>query len=383
MISQFGTFQYSEPRAIVIVNGNRVPFFSYSVVENGYGAADTFSLELPFRILSNLTGVTDLANTPTDASSFFTEADILVEIYEGYPPDPNNYSINDLTQVIYGYMDNLDIYIQDAEKGYYVQLQGRNQVAPFIDNESTNKYPNMTSSAIASYLAQLNGLSTNITPTYTTVGTYYANDNVKLTHNTSQWDLLLYLAQKEGFMVAVSGNTLFFGPQSKLLNSNSILYTINKNVYSLQLSRSPHASRDITVTVISWQPGKKTHIVSTAKRTTGYISKIKGTMQRQAYQETYYYPGMDKNQTQQKANEILQQLSSTEITGKLVTYGIVNQNIYQPLQISGIGAGIDGVTFWPTQVTHTFDLSNSTSGSYNISISFSNLLLPTNPGGLE
>src|SRR5579875_1802289 len=147
---KFGLSQFGQPRSVVFVNGRQVPFHSWSVQMNGYGAADTFTLEVPFRILSELTGQTDLANTPSTETALLTNPDILVEIYVGYPSNPNKYGASDLTRIMYGYMDTVDIYLQTdvTNEGYYAELTGRNQVAPFMDYESTNKYPNLTSSAI-------------------------------------------------------------------------------------------------------------------------------------------------------------------------------------------------------------------------------------------
>jgi hypothetical protein len=378
-----GTFQYSQPRSIVIVNGKHVPFLSWSVDLNGYGAADTFTVDLPFRILPHLQGTTDLAITPDQASALFTNPDILVEIYVGYPSNPNSYNENDLTQIMYGYMDSADLYLQgDGSQGYYIELQGRNQVAPFMDTQTTQKYPNLTSSAIVSYLAKQQGLSTQITPTYTLAGTYYASDNTTMTSNQTQWDLIQYLAMQEGFLANVKGNTLFFGPRESLLNSKPIIYTWGQNLKTLKLSKTPHASRDIKVTVYSWQGKKKTRVSGTAEATTGYIGRVKGTNSREGYFETYYYPGLTKEQCDQRAKAILQQLSATQITGELTTYGNPAMNEYQSIQIKGVGAGIDGVTFWPTKVTHAFASASGggSEGYYTIDVTFGNLNLPTNPG---
>ncbi|UNO48053.1 phage late control D family protein [Alicyclobacillus acidoterrestris] len=366
------------------MNGVRVPFHTWSVDLNGYGAADSFTLDVPFRILSELAGTTELALTPDFESDLFANPDILVEIYVGYPDDPSSYNTSDLTRIMYGYMDTLDVYLsaQNTTEGYYAELQGRNQIAPFMDTDMTNKYPNLTSSAIVSTLAEQHGLSTQITPTYTTAGTYYKNDNTSLTSSQSQWDLIMFLANQEGFIANVSGNTLFFGPQSKLVASKPVVYTWGENIYSLTLSRAPHASRDIKVTVYSWQPGKKTRISGTAEQPSGYIPRVGTNInQRAAYQETYYVPGLTKQQATQRAESILQQLSMTEITGEFTSYGNPIINEYQPVQFKSVGKGIDGVTFWPTKATHTFTNQNGTTGFYGIDVTFSNLLLPSDPGG--
>jgi phage protein D len=380
----FGIAQYSQPRSIVIVNGKRVPFLSWQVDLNGYNAADTFTVTLPFRLLSHLAGTTDLANTPDHASALLTQADILVQIYVGYPRDPNNYNINDLTQIMYGYMDTVDITFN--ENGYQAQLQGRNQVAPFTDYKTTNKYPNLTSSAIVKQLAAQHGLSAVVTPTYTLAGTYSASDHTQLTSDITQWDLITYLAEQEGFIVAVKGNTIYFQPRESILKSNPLVFTYGRNLKSLKLSRTPHAGRDLKVYVYSWDPHKKRRIQALAESPTNYVERVPNTATREAYIETYYYPGLTQEQAQRRADAIYKQLSQTEITGELVTYGIPTFDIYQSIQIKGIGAAIDGVTFWPTKVSHMFSSGSTTggsgSGAYSIDCTFSNLNLPSSTGAM-
>lgn len=377
-VQKQGDFRpFSRPRSIVKVNSTQVPFKSWTVELNGYAAADTFDVVLPFRVLDHLRGTTSLANTPDRETILLTQPDILVEVYAGYPSDPNNYSESDLTQLMYGYMDTDDFHF-DAQ-GDRVELTGRNQVGPFMDTKTTDKLPNKTSSQIVTYFGQQQGLTVVATPTTTLAGTYYANDTTSLTSDITQWDLMNYLADQEGFTLRVKQNTLYFGPRNSFLKTTPIIYTYGQNTKTLSLSRSPHASKDIKVEVITWAIGKKTRIVATATNTTTYAKRVSGTGAHQEWVETYYMPGLTRNQAQQRANAILQQLSETEITGELTADGNEQQDIDQVLQLKGLGLGIDGMSFWPTKVTHTFDNS---SPKYGIDMTFSNLNLPTNPGGV-
>lgn len=378
MLQQQGNFRpFSHPRSIVKVNGVYVPFKTWDVNLNGYSAADTFDLTCPFRILDYLKGATILANTPDTETILLTQPDILVEIYGGYPSNPNNYNENDLTQLMYGYLDTVDFY--GDEQGERVQIQGRNEVGPFMDTKTTDKYPNQTSSAIVTMFAQQQGLRVQVTPTYTLVGTYYSNDQVQLTTDITQWDLMNYLAQQEGFTLRVVGNTLYFGPRDSFLKSTTLPYTWGQNIKSWHLQRTPHAAKNIKVEVITWVPGKKTRHVATASNTTTYAARVTGTSAHQDWVETYYFPGLTPDQAQQRANTILDQLSLSELIGDLTCDGNDQQDIYQPLQLYGIGLGSDQ-KYWPTKVTHSFDQQQ---GKYGMTLNFSNLNMPdTNPGGI-
>lgn len=360
------------------MNSVRVPFNSWSVDLNGYAAADTFDVTLPFRVLDHLRGTSNLINTKDQETILLTQPDILVEAYAGYPKDANSYSEDDLTQLMYGYMDTADFYFDDSE-GARVELHGRNQVGPFMDTKTTDKFPNRTSSQIVTTFGQQFGLTVQATATSTLAGTYYANDHTTLTSDITMWDLMNFLAQQEGFTLRVFGNTLYFGPRSSFLKSPALPYVWGQNIKSLQLTRTPHASKNIKVEVVTWHPGKKTRIVATAQNSTTFASRVTGTSAHQDWLETYYFPGLTKNQAQNRANAILKQLSESELVGTLKGQGNSQLDIYQPIELMGLGLGIDGQQFFPTKVTHAFDMKSE---GYTINTTFCNLSLSSNPGGV-
>lgn len=372
------SFRYMQPRSIVHINGNKVPFRSWSVELNGFNSADTFNLSIPFRIWDNLKGTTDLANTITQESILLTQPDIKIEIWVGYPNDPDNYNENDLTKIMYGYLDSLDINF--GSSGITAEIQGRNLVGSLMDVKTTQKWPNLTSSGIVEYLCQEHNLTPQVTPTYTLTGTYYSNDHTQLSSDITEWDLINYLAYQEGYGIRVIEDNLYFVPRDWLYSNQAMLFTWGRDLKSLKISRNPHASRDIKVYVYSYDPHHKRNLYALAQSQTNYIEKIQQTDNRQAYMETYYISGLTQEQAQQRANQILKQLSETEITGDLSTFGVDAMAINQPIQINGLGAGIDGLSFWPTKIGHKFDNSSS---SYNMDITFSNLNLPSNTGVVQ
>src|SRR5581483_6817708 len=114
----------------------------------------------------------------------------------------------ELQSLIYGRVDEIEY--DPAQR--LITLTGRDLTAVFIDNKIASQYTNQTSSDIALTLAALHNLNATVAPTQTKVGTYYEQDQVQLQANRSEWDLLAYLARREGFVVYVQGTTLFFQP---------------------------------------------------------------------------------------------------------------------------------------------------------------------------
>jgi len=93
---------------------------------------------------------------------------------------------------------------------------GRDLTGLLIDTEIAQSYVNQTASQIAGMIADEHGLVPNIIPTSMLVGQYYQRDHARMAlglnaHVTTEWELLTALAQEEGFLVSVAGNTLNFG----------------------------------------------------------------------------------------------------------------------------------------------------------------------------
>jgi hypothetical protein len=98
-----------------------------------------------------------------------------------------------------------------------LQIEGRDLSSRLIENKTQEAFVNQTSSQVATTLAQRRGLTPQVTATTTLVGRYYQQDHVRdslnqFSRTTTEWDLLIYLAQREGFDVFVKGTTLYFQP---------------------------------------------------------------------------------------------------------------------------------------------------------------------------
>jgi phage protein D len=209
------------PRAIVKVAGIAVPgWIRWSVQENTFYQADTFRVQFAAQELPH----------ETDVAWFSAQAEAFVEVFAGFPDDVKNFSETGLTSLIYGRVDDVDYDPVNAT----LTLTGRDLTAAFIDAKVTIQFQNMTSSQIASQLAISHGLSYSGPVTKTVAGTYYAYDRVSMTDQRSEWDILTWLAQQEGFNCYVKGKTLHFAPQP---TDESVTAPIDKTALQAELDQ--------------------------------------------------------------------------------------------------------------------------------------------------
>jgi hypothetical protein len=222
---------------------------TWSVSNNSYYEADTF------RIVYS----TSALPASFTANDFSNQTEIFAQIFGGFPQDPANPQVSELTNLIFGRVDDIGYNPVTRE----ITLTGRDLTAAFIDSRIGSQFKNKTSSQIATQLAQSHGLDTsNITPTKTLAGTYYTRDQVQLASNRSEWDLLSFLAREEGFVVFVSGNSLFFQPDPRPTGAANP-YVIDwkqpnnqngspvSNVTDLNFGRSLTVAKGISVTARS------------------------------------------------------------------------------------------------------------------------------------
>lgn len=364
--------QAKPSRGLVVVNGNSVKFINFSVEQNAFSAADSFEIVLPFFIRNSQGGDPILANGPDFQSILLTQDVVPVQVYVGYPTNSRNFSASDLTQIMNGYMDTAR-WNFNKNDGEIVTLNGRNAVGQMMDAKTTEKYPNLTASAIAIKIAESRGLQAIVAGTSTLAGTYYNQNSTILGNDASEWDLLLFLAQQEDFIMRVKGKQFLFGPYGIVTGpdytpQDPIPFTWGKDIEALEFERSPHAARDVIVKVITFDRDTKARIVETAKSTTQYAKRIYGGS-RAAYTETYVIPGLTRQQAQKKAQAICYELSRLQVIGQIDTAGNPDMAIDRKVAIYGVGQGLTD-TYYLNRVTHQFDINNGYACSSSLSNQF-------------
>lgn len=135
------------------------------------------------------------------------------------------------------------------------RLEGRDYASSLIDSVVSETFSNRTASEIVTLLAQRHGLQPAVVPTTETIGRYYQDgrDAVMLdafSGRASEWDLLAYLAQHEGYDLFVSGTTLNFLPASAPPASSCVLTPAD--VIELRLERNLPFDGDVTIAVKTW-----------------------------------------------------------------------------------------------------------------------------------
>ena len=342
--------QARQPRGLVTVNGQRVPWKSWSTDANSFYQANTFQCEMPLSALPAATG----------ADWFASQAQIEVEIYAGFPNDPDGYTAADLKSLFFGRVDELAV----DWTGTALTISGRDLTGALIDTKTSEKYPNQTASQIAELLAGKYGLTAVVTSTSTKVGRYYEIDNVRTQDERTEWDLLTWLAREERFNCYVQGKELHFGPPASTGKSYGLTYTppsadgaASANATRITTSHSLMLAKDIVVTVQSWNAKNKKAFTRKAQASRTKNATTAGTGKSSTPMQEYSYaiPGLTPDQAQQRAQQILAELSKHEF--KLSFEGPADNDLSagDTIQLSGTGTAFDQ-TYYPDTIVRSMSM---------------------------
>ena len=350
-----------QPRGIVKLNGELVAgCVLFSVDNNNFYSADTFRVEFA------VNGMDSVHNPMW----FSMQKDIEVELWAGFPSDPNNPQESELTRWIIGKVD--DISFNPTSQRF--ELHGRDYSSVFIDTKTAPvAYKNQTSSQIATALAAAHGLSANVTPTKKPVGTYWNGDHVKLTSERSEWDLLTYLASEEMFVTYVKDKTLYFGP-SPFLEAPTDFYILQWDAASstygspqfnskhIEFNRSLTIAKGVVVTAFSWNAEHKKVVTASYPKQARGISAGKannssaGSSGSQLYRKRLK-DNLDILTVEKAAESLYHQIVEHEMKLRAV---LPADNILTPevaIKVEGTGTAYDQV-YYPDNVTRTLSLDD-------------------------
>lgn len=354
-----------QPRGAVKINGETLltGWLDFDVTNNSYYSADTFRCKFSGAML------------PADRNLvwFSEQQDMFIELFVGFPPNPGSYGVSDLESFIYGQVDHITI---DTLTNT-VEIDGRDLTRVFIDTKTTQKWPNQTSSQIATQLAQAHGLTTSITATTTKVGKYYEIDHVNMASERSEWDILTYLADLEGFKVWVRGQTLYFqpAPDPSSTQPYQLVYQVQQtnsgpkaNWETGKLKRSLTVSRGIQVKIRSWNKkfakGFSVSYPSNVK-TIKVGSATVGTG-AQIYSKTI--PNLTQDQALQRAQAWYNQIVAHEMKiDSLTVPGDNSLDTTSIIQLSGTGTAFDQL-YYPDSISRTLSFT----GGYDMTIEAKN-----------
>ena len=347
---------------MVKVNGEIMPGWEeWQIDNNTFYQADTF------RVKFALSGLP----TAYGAAWWALQSKVFVEVFAGFPADPDNFTTDDLDSMLYGQVDDITL----DPVGTYVEVSGRDLTAELIDTKTTEKWPNLTSSQIVEKLAKAHGLTPVIAKTTQKAGKYYEIDHVRLTDQRSEWDLLTWLAHQEQFVVYMKGKELHFEPQPTQSNDPYVLQweapsdTNASPIFngkSIQFSRNLTLAKDVIVEVRSWNAKNKKGFTKKAQATHNKNTVLKGAAQPVGDAQTYSYtvPGLTPEEALQWAQRKLREITAQEVR---MVATVPADNLLQGtdvIQVRGTGTAFDQ-TYYPDSIVRNMSLSEGYSMTIN------------------
>ena len=324
------------PRPVVSVNGVQLParaVLSLDVTNASHFTADTYRVQL------SVSGLPFGFGPPYWADSQDDRISVGVSL-NGETPTP----------LVVGRVDDADWDVS----GRTLTLSGRDLSAALIDNKTAEKFQNRTASQIAQALALRRGLDSDVQATTTPAGTYYQIDHAVTTHEETEWDLLVYLAEREGFDVWVSGTTLHFRPPPAATGLPYLLLwsdpgdgTSASNATSLHVSRSQTLARDVVVTVRSWNQKQQKAFTVTSKRSQAKKSQRHGGTS-QAY--SFVRPNLTRDQAQAFAEAKAEEITRHERVLTASLPGDAALTTRATVRLAGTGTDWDQL-YYPDTVT--------------------------------
>ncbi len=336
-----------QPMLKVLSNNKEIQgVISASVTSNNYYHCDHFSLEL--------------AASAGPSGWWDVDPPLILDVQ--FSADGGD----SFTSLIIGEVDNITFNVAFG----VVTMEGRDLSAQMIEAKTQEAFLNQTSSQVAQTIAARHNLQANVVATSTLVGRYYQQDHSRVTldqfcKTTTEWDLLTYLAQQEGYDVYMTGTTLNFVP-SKDDTSEPISITWQSpspvpqlNAKSLRMERSLTLAKDVQVQVRSWNGRQQRSFTKTAKAIGGKSSNASGSSGgKPTTTQNYVFvrPNLTEDQAQKLATQYAADITkherviSVEMPGELT---ITPRNM---IAIKGTSTSFDQTYFIDTIERHvSFD----------------------------
>lgn len=309
------------PRLRLIVNGEIIAGVTDAeVVTNNFYAADRFRATIALG-----------ADIQAAAPFWAGQTDILLEVQFSLDGGSS------FTSMIQGVVDRVSI---EATLGF-VHLDGRDHAASLIEARMQETFANRTSSEIASILAGRHNLAARVAPTATPVGRYYESEHDRITLNqfsraTTEWDLLVFLAQHESFDVFVEGQTLYFQPTEQGPDQGVVLR--REDLIDLRLERSLTLARDIEVIIKSWNSRRNGAFVQRA-RAAGSGNSLRRNEPAQRY--VFVQPNLTPEEALKLAQRKLVELTRHERTVRMSMPGELTLTPRSRIVLEGTGTDFD------------------------------------------
>jgi phage protein D len=217
------------------------------------------------------------------------------------------------------------------------EIDGRDLTARLLDARTQETFANQTAGEIANTLAGRNSLTPVVTATTTLAGRYYGTEHDRITlgqfaRATTEWDLLTFLAAREGFEVFVVGQQLCFQPRS---TSAAPLLLTPDDCISLSLERSMALAKGVQVTVKSWNTHNQAAVTQSAR------SQSTSAQAGATQPIVVVRPNLSSDAAAQLAQRILTDLAGHERLVHATLPGELTLTPRSPVTLSGTGTDFD------------------------------------------
>lgn len=350
---------------MVKINGQIMPgWIEWEVDNNTFYQADTFRAKFALSMMPAGYG----------AAWWAAQSKMSMEIFAGFPADPENFTTDDLDIMIYGQVDDITF----DPVGTTVEVAGRDLTAELIDTKTTEKWPNLTSSQIVEKLAERHGLKPVVTKTAQKAGKFYEIDHARMTDQRSEWDLLTWLAHQEQYVVYMKGTELHFEPQPEKSQNPYVLQweaptadnaAPSFNGKTITFSRNLTLAKDVIVKVRSWNAKNKKGFTQTAQATHNKNTVLAGAAQPVGDAQTYSYtvPGLTPEEALRWAQAKLREITAHEVrfTATLPADNLLG--VTDVIQVLGTDTAFDQ-TYYPDSIVRRMSMNEG----YSMSISAKN-----------
>jgi hypothetical protein len=317
-----------------------------SVTNNNYYQADRFHCTVVFSA--------HLSGQQPDANWFSQQTDIDVQFDMAVSGSASDTPL--WTPVLSGMVDRLTI---DPIMGT-VELEGRDYTGLLIDAKIQDAYKNQTSSQIVQAIIGNHPqiAAGNIVATSTPVGKYYQIDHDRIQLNnfskqTTEWDLITYLAGVEGYDVFMTGNALNFQPSQQEGDTPPFIIQLTPgagagpsrlNVLTCNMQRALTLAKDIEVTVKTWNSKQKNSFTKTVR---GATQGSTGTSASKTDVTKYVFvkPNMTPDEALQFAQQKLKELSQNERVLEITTPSPLALTPRDIINLTGTGTSFDQLYF--------------------------------------
>ena len=301
-----------QPRLNVLVNG--MPLLGAteaSVIGAAFFDADQF------RVRAALSG---------DAGLWTAMPELFVDVQMALSP------LGGFVSLVQGYADRVTV---DPIAGT-LTIEGRDLTAALIEARTQETFANRTASEIAEIIAARHGLGASVQPTTTPVGRYWELEHDSLMLNaagraTTEWDLLVTLARREGFDVWVFGTMLYFQPLDSV--TPPVVVPMNAAM-SVRLDRALTFAGDLIVLVKSWHSRAGTGCEQMARTNRGAAT---------SREYVYVVPNLTPDAAQAYADTILSELTAHELVVSLEMPGDLTLAPRMQMLLQGTGTIFDTV----------------------------------------